>query len=86
MPVLVIQGSKDRMVCSNAVMLLLQKMHSQDQTVRWFSDRGHLLLETSYVRPETLDTLNDWLDGHMKKNPIAKTAQTAAGKEVNQTD
>ncbi len=64
-PILVIQGNKDRLLKSNAVVKLISKAKSKDQTVRWFSDRGHLLLETAYLPPETLDTVNNWLQVHI---------------------
>jgi alpha-beta hydrolase superfamily lysophospholipase len=64
LPVLVIQGSADRCIKANAVMLLLSKLHSHDQTVKWFPQRGHILLETSYVKPDTMDAVVSWLNMH----------------------
>ena len=72
MPVLVIQGSADKMVRSRAIINLIAQLKSTDQTVRWFSDRGHLLLETSYVRPDTMETVEGWLAYHMHKLELAK--------------
>ncbi|HEY9774917.1 MAG TPA: alpha/beta fold hydrolase [Planktothrix sp.] len=67
MPILVIQGGADRMVHSNAVVLLLEQLKSTDQTVRWFSNRGHLLLETAYMKSDTMETVDGWLADHTKK-------------------
>jgi acylglycerol lipase len=64
LPVLVIQGSADRCIKANAVMLLLSKLHSNDQTVKWFPQRGHILLETSYIKPDTMDAVVSWLNLH----------------------
>lgn len=64
-PVLVIQGSADRTLKANAVMLLLARLRSVDQTIKWFPDRGHILLETAYLRPATMQVVEGWLDSHV---------------------
>lgn len=61
-PVLILQGSDDRCVKANAVVLLIDRIRSEDQTVRWFHHRGHILLETAHVKPDTMHTLCSWLD------------------------
>jgi alpha-beta hydrolase superfamily lysophospholipase len=78
MPVLVIQGSADKVVHSHAVIDLLTDLKSDDQTVKWFTNRGHLLLETSYIRQDTLETVNNWLFQHVRKTELVQAeAQTA---------
>ncbi len=74
MPVLVIQGDKDRMLKSQAVCDLLKHLSSQDRTLRWFKDRGHLLLETAYVQPDTLVTVDSWLEEHLKSSKMAQVS------------
>ena len=64
-PVLVIQGSSDKMLKSKAMIELLGRLHSNDQTVKWFNDRGHLMLETAYLRPDVVQTVDRWLDDHI---------------------
>ncbi|MBX9691909.1 MAG: lysophospholipase [Cyanobacteria bacterium] len=64
MPVLVIQGDRDRMLKTNGVVLLLSHLRCKDQTIKWFYGKGHLLLETKHVAPETIDTVGDWLVQH----------------------
>lgn len=64
-PVLVIQGSADRCIKANAVVLLLSKLRSKDQTVRWFHQRGHILLETAHVKPDTMQIVCGWLHEHV---------------------
>jgi acylglycerol lipase len=75
-PVLIIQGSSDRMVKSEAVIKLLAEMKSNDQTVRWFRDRGHLLLETDVVRPDTIETVDSWLAERVHKFSVANAVDT----------
>lgn len=69
-PVLVIQGGADRVLRADAVITLLSKLRSQDQTVKWFSERGHILLETEYVKPDTMDAVVTWLNTHVKSPEI----------------
>lgn len=64
-PVLVIQGSADRCIKANAVVLLLTHLRSTDQTVKWFHERGHILLETAYIKPDTMEAVVGWLRQHV---------------------
>lgn len=64
-PVLIIQGTDDRVVKANGVVLILERLRATDQTVRWFDNRGHVLLETAYIQPDTWHTINDWLTEHL---------------------
>jgi len=61
MPVLIIQGDRDRMLRSNGVVTLLDHLKCKDQTVKWFPGKGHLLLETPHIMPETVSTVSQWL-------------------------
>lgn len=72
-PVLIIQGSADRVVRSNAVVKLLAHLPSKDQTVRWFTNRGHLLLETAYIYPDTMQIVSGWLKEHAGEQTTAQT-------------
>lgn len=69
-PVLIIQGDKDRMLKTNAVVQLLKHLNCQDQTVRWFTNRGHLLLETSHLQPDTVRIIDLWLQEHVSNNVV----------------
>ena len=65
MPVLVIQGKEDRILKASAVLKLLARTKCTDQTVCWFNDRGHVLLETAFLKPDTLKTVDSWLLEHV---------------------
>jgi hypothetical protein len=58
-------------VKSNAVVQLLNNLKSKDQTVRWFKNRGHVLLETAYIRPDTLTIVTGWLKEHSLPDTLA---------------
>lgn len=74
MPVLIIQGDQDRMLRCNGVVTLISRLKSTDQTVRWFSGIGHILIETDHILPETLMTVRSWL---LEKTSGQKPDQTA---------
>lgn len=67
MPVLIIQGDNDRMLNANGVVSLIAQLKSRDQTVRWFPGKGHLLLETPHIMPETVQTVSSWLTSHLEE-------------------
>jgi alpha-beta hydrolase superfamily lysophospholipase len=77
MPLLVMQGDNDRMLKTNAVVELLARTKSTDQTVRWFNGRGHLLLETDYVQPDTMRTMTGWLQEHVRESQPSLTMDSS---------
>jgi alpha-beta hydrolase superfamily lysophospholipase len=64
-PVLVIQGDKDKMLRSDAVTLLLSRLRTKDRTVHWLPGKGHVLIETAHIEPSTMSTISSWLDDHL---------------------
>jgi acylglycerol lipase len=76
LPILLLQGSEDKCVVPNAVANLAEHIHSSDQTMKWLYAHGHLLLETDYVRPATIDAVTDWFDARTPAHKqILKTMQ-----------
>lgn len=63
-PVLIVQGSEDRCMVPHAVTKLSEQIQSDDQTVRWLHAHGHILFETAYLRPATIDAVEGWLERH----------------------
>jgi alpha-beta hydrolase superfamily lysophospholipase len=62
--VLVLQGSKDGCVSPKHVVDLMNNMPSDDQTLDWRGNFGHLQLETVYMQIPTIDAIADWLNSH----------------------
>lgn len=83
-PVLVIQGDRDRMLNSNGVVVLLEHLKSKDQTVRWFPGKGHLLLETPHIEPATMEIVSSWLNEHV--NALTETKTSAMGSASSSED
>lgn len=61
LPILVVQGSEDKCMIPHAVTKLFRNTSSSYQTLRWLHAHGHLLLETSYLRPATVDAIDTWI-------------------------
>jgi len=79
LPVLVIQSNNDKVLYSKAIVDLLAHLQSEDQTVKWFRNHGHLMLETAYLQSDTLQTVDRWLDEHIyTKTTNLRMSQSAA--------
>ena len=63
-PLLILQGSKDKCVVPKRVTKLLGVISSDDQTLRWMQHLSHLLLETKYIKPGTVSAIASWIDAH----------------------
>jgi alpha-beta hydrolase superfamily lysophospholipase len=77
-PVLVMQGDHDRILKQNAVVLLLDRLKCKDQTVRWLTGKGHVLIETSLMEPATLGTITTWLTDHLPEANIVEAQSVPA--------
>ena len=64
LPILLLQGRKDKCVISKDAIELSNSIPSDDQTLRWFSSLSHLLLETKYFKPEVIDAISTWFESH----------------------
>lgn len=74
MPVLTVEGTNDAIYHSETVPALMAKMPSTDKHIYWAKDRGHLLLETTRVKPDILNTITNWITEHSaSKNNIARS-------------
>jgi alpha-beta hydrolase superfamily lysophospholipase len=63
-PVLLLQGSRDQAMVPHEITRLTKNIHSTDQTIRWISGYGHLLLETDYLGPPSIDAITSFIDDH----------------------
>ncbi len=81
-PVLVIQGDKDRMLRHEAVSALLSRLKSRDTTVCWLPGKGHVLIETSHIEPNTMETIRGWLSQHLPERPASLISSMPAGASL----
>jgi alpha-beta hydrolase superfamily lysophospholipase len=68
--VLIIQGSADGCVSPKHVTELMNNMPSDDQTLAWRGNFGHLQLETVYMQPPVIDAIANWLADHSKDRRV----------------
>lgn len=57
MPILLLQGSRDRCVIPKKVVRLCSNIRSDEQTLRWMDSFSHVLLETKYLNPATIEAV-----------------------------
>jgi alpha-beta hydrolase superfamily lysophospholipase len=77
-PVLVMQGEKDRVVRPSGVTVLESSLKTSDTTVRILPQRGHILLETNHVHSEDMKAIISWVDSECEKYNLAH-ARIAVG-------
>ncbi len=79
--VLILQGSADGCVSPKHVTDLMNAMRSGDQCLDWRGNFGHLQLETSFMRAETVSAIANWLNAHSseRKNVIKQYEQQITG-------
>lgn len=62
--VLIMQGSADGCVSPKHVTDLMNNMPSPDQTLSWHGKYGHLQLETSFMRAQSVNCIVNWIHEH----------------------
>jgi len=75
--VLILQGNKDGCVSPKHVVDLMNNMASDDQSLEWNGNFGHLQLETLYMRASIVDAVGNWLHDHGKDNSARMEALRA---------
>ncbi len=68
LPVLILQGSRDACVSPKKVTELLSAIPSNDQTLAWRGNYGHLQLETTFMRTTIIDAVVNFLRNHSREN------------------
>jgi alpha-beta hydrolase superfamily lysophospholipase len=74
LPVFILQGSADACVVPKEVTDLMMAMPSDDQTLFWRGNYGHLQLETIFVRASVIDALGDWIEDHSDAERVKLSA------------
>lgn len=62
--VLILQGSADGCVAPKHVTDLMNVMKTDDQCLNWCGNFGHLQLETSFIRAQTIASIANWMNAH----------------------
>lgn len=78
MPVLVLQGAKDRIVKPSGVTVLETSLKTTDTTVALLPLRGHILIETQHVHADDMKTIISWVDSECARYSL-RHAKLAVG-------
>lgn len=79
MPVLVVEGTDDRLYKPSSVPKYMAMIRSTDQRTYWAKDCGHLLLETTLAKPFIINTIADWINDHAaNKRSVAVSGMRGA--------
>lgn len=62
LPILVIQGSEDKLVNSAGIDFIKSHSASEDKTINLIQGAGHLLLEAKHPRKEVVTVVLNWLN------------------------
>lgn len=74
LPVLVIQGTVDKMVQAPAAEEMMGRLKTNDRTLHWAENRGHILFMTAHLQPDLEVVVDHWLGTHLEKPEIYTTA------------
>lgn len=77
-PVLIMQGKKDKILDAKAIIKLVSSLNSEDQTVKWFKNRGHMMLEECQPKPDVLQTVDDWFRSHIIRQLLEAKTDTVS--------
>ncbi len=58
---LVIQGEKDGIVSTSSTREIFKNLPAEHKQLIEFKDAGHVLLGTSYLKPQVVDSITNWL-------------------------
>lgn len=61
LPVLIVQGEEDGIVSTSSTRKILKNLPSEHKELVEFKDAGHVLLGTSYLKPQVVDSVSKWL-------------------------
>jgi alpha-beta hydrolase superfamily lysophospholipase len=71
--VLIIQGEEDRIVSANTIKSIYKHLHSKNKTVVYLPDCGHVLLGTSFLKPQVVSSISQWLVERSREKSAALT-------------
>jgi alpha-beta hydrolase superfamily lysophospholipase len=85
MPVLVVAGKIDKIYKASAIPAFVAEMGSRKRTVEIIPNRGHLLLESTYVKPEVVGIIDRWLQNPTQTADYPTTPSTVSAGKSNTT-
>lgn len=91
LPVLIVQGEIDHIVGAHRVKSIMKNLPSRDKQIVVLPKCGHVLMGTSFLKPEVIESVTKWLvaESSPKKLPIAldnEAPHHAANREPIRTE
>jgi len=77
--VLIVQGEEDRIVSPKTIKTIYKNLHVRNKAIVYLPDCGHVLLGTSFLKPQVVSSISNWLVTRSKEK---SSALTAAGKKT----
>lgn len=71
--VLIIQGEEDRIVSAGTIKSIYKHLPSQNKSVVYLPECGHVLLGTSFLKPQVVSSISQWLVERSKEKNSAVT-------------
>ncbi len=71
--VLIIQGEEDRIVSAGSIKTIYKHLHSKNKSVVYLPECGHVLLGTSFLKPQVVSSISQWLVERSKEKTSALT-------------
>lgn len=68
LPVMIVQGEEDGIVSTKSTKSILKNLPSEHKELVEFKDAGHVLLGTSYLKPQVVDSVSKWLNDQTDLN------------------
>ncbi len=74
LPILVLQGEDDHIIQPESTRSLFKKLGSKKKSIVTYPKFGHLIVTNSYLKPEVLKTIGDWINTQEKVTAPVATA------------
>jgi acylglycerol lipase len=68
LPVLIVQGEEDGIVSANSTRKILKNLPTEHKELVEFKEAGHVLLGTSYLKPQVVESVSRWLSAQTDIN------------------
>jgi len=72
--VLIIQGEEDHIVSPKTIKTIYKNLHVKNKAIVYLPDCGHVLLGTSFLKPQVVSSISNWLVNRSKEKTSAVTA------------
>jgi alpha-beta hydrolase superfamily lysophospholipase len=82
LPVLIVQGCKDRLVRPEGTVELYNKLATPDRQLELIHNAEHLVFEENQFTDADIDLVHVWLDKHLKRQPESQGTESTANKNA----